>query len=278
MIPDNTALVSFDTVTMYPSIDNDRGMAAVWNALETRANKFAERYGLQNLLQSNKTATGPPNSCSYDDLAVFNIDKNLLKTKRNTYQEVRYFDQYCDYCLALSTGPLEKPKLFLIILNSIDYNLQFTIEVGRIELYFLDLKLTLKEKKIQTTLYSKPTDSHLYLQADTFHHLSYILGIQKGVALRLRRIFSTDEEYNHKSKEYKAYLTGRGHKVKNAKKSFNDVLNMSRQQPRIKKTKKTNSKNQIVFCSKFNPLGPNIKNIIQMHAYIIDNCQIYQSL
>ena len=39
MIPDNTILVSFDIVNMYPSIDNDRGIAAVRDALETRANK-----------------------------------------------------------------------------------------------------------------------------------------------------------------------------------------------------------------------------------------------
>ena len=38
MILDNTILVSFDIVNMYPSIDNDRGIAAVKNALETRAN------------------------------------------------------------------------------------------------------------------------------------------------------------------------------------------------------------------------------------------------
>ena len=52
---------------------------------------------------------------------------------------------------------------------------------------------------------------------------------------------------------------------------------MSRQQFRIKKTKNTNSKNKIVFCSKYNPLGPNIKNIIQKHAHILDNCQIMQN-
>ena len=39
MNPDNTILVSFDIVNMYSSIDNDRGIAAVRNALETRANK-----------------------------------------------------------------------------------------------------------------------------------------------------------------------------------------------------------------------------------------------
>ena len=85
-----------------------------------------------------------------------------------------------------------------MFLNSIDSNLQFSIEVGRNELCFLDLKSTLKDNKIQTAVYSKPTDSHLYLQADSCHHLPSILGIQKGIALRLCRICSTDEEYNNK--------------------------------------------------------------------------------
>ena len=73
---------------MYPSIDNDRGIAAVRDALEARANKSPStdciiegleiclkcnnsKFGSQNLLQLNGTATGAPNSCSYADLAVF---------------------------------------------------------------------------------------------------------------------------------------------------------------------------------------------------------------
>ena len=52
---------------------------------------------------------------------------------------------------------------------------------------------------------------------------------------------------------------------------------MSRQQSRIKKTKSTNSKNKVVFCSKYNPLRPNIKNILQKHVHILDNCQIMQN-
>ena len=146
-IPDNTILVSFDIINMYPSIDNDRGIAAVRNALETRAYKSPStdciiegleiclkcnnsRFGSQNLLQLNGTATGAPNSCSYADLAVFDIDKSVLQAKRNTFQEMRYFGRYRDDCLALWTGPLQKPELFLMFLNSIDSNLQFTIEVG----------------------------------------------------------------------------------------------------------------------------------------------------
>ena len=124
---------------------------------------------------------------------------------------MRYFSRYCH--------PFEKLELFLMFLNS--------REVGLSKLYFLDLKLTLKDNKIQTTLYSKPTNSHLFSQADFCHHLPSTLGIEKGVALRLCRICSNDEEYNNKSKEYKAYLTGGGHKLENDDKSFNYVLNMS---------------------------------------------------
>ena len=39
MILDNTILLSFDIVNMYLSVDNDRGITAVRNALETRVNK-----------------------------------------------------------------------------------------------------------------------------------------------------------------------------------------------------------------------------------------------
>ena len=79
-IPDNI-LVSFDIINIYPSIDNDRSVAAVRNALETRAYKSPSthciiegleiclkcnnsRFGSQNLLQLNRTATGATNSCS----------------------------------------------------------------------------------------------------------------------------------------------------------------------------------------------------------------------
>ena len=65
---------------------------------------------------------------------------------------MRYSGRYRDDCLALWTGPLEILELCLMFLNSIDSNLQFTIEVGGNELCFLDLKLTLKDNKIQTTV------------------------------------------------------------------------------------------------------------------------------
>ena len=70
----------------------------------------------------NGTVTDTPNTCSYADLAVFNIDKNVLQAKRNAYQEMRYFSRYCHDYLELSTGSLETLELFLAFLNSVDSN------------------------------------------------------------------------------------------------------------------------------------------------------------
>ena len=77
--------------------------------------------------------------------------------------------------------------------------------------FFLDLKINIVNGQLETTVYSKPTDSHLYLHARSCHKPSSIRGIQKGVAPRLRRICSTDNEYSSKSIEYQDYLTHRGH-------------------------------------------------------------------
>ena len=101
-IPSNTILGSFDITNMHPSIVNDSGIAAVRNALETRACKTPStdcmiegldiclkynnaKFSSQNLLQLNEAATGAPNSRSYTDLTVFNIDENILQAKRNIY-------------------------------------------------------------------------------------------------------------------------------------------------------------------------------------------------
>ena len=74
------------------------------------------------------------------------------------------------------------------------------MEFGSNELYYLDLKLILVHNKLQTTMWIKPTENHLHLQVDSWHHSPSVNGIQKGVTLRLHRICSTDEQCIKKSK------------------------------------------------------------------------------
>ena len=89
---------------------------------------------------------------------------------------------------------------FFTALNSFDQNLQFTMDIGGKLLNFLDLFTNIKDNALITSVYSKPTHAHSYLNVKSCHPGSQILEIANGVALRLRRTCS-DEDDNRKKRK-----------------------------------------------------------------------------
>ncbi|XP_057302660.1 uncharacterized protein LOC130636829 [Hydractinia symbiolongicarpus] len=286
-IPDHTQLVSFDIVNMFPSIDNRNGLDSVRKIMDKRIFKKPSTecimdaldlclynnnsvFANEHLLQTNGTATGAPNSCSYADIAVSSIDDAVFEKMHSSYPEILYFGRYRDDCLSLWCGSNDKLQEFFVFMNSINQDLKFTMEIGGDKLCFLDLQMSLKDNKISTTVYSKPTDTHLYLHATSCHNKSSIRGIPKGIALRLRRICSNNTDYNEKSNKYCGYLTKRGYNKSVIKKTFQHIGTISRCDAR-KKITRNNSKTRVIFSTKFNPRGPDIKTIVQTHMPIISN-------
>ena len=121
------------------------------------------------------------------------------------------------------------------MLNTLEEKLKFKMEIGGNSICFLDLKISIQNNRLETTVYSKPTDSHFYLEASSCHKKSSKNGIIKGAALRLRRICSTMEDFKIKSPEYMAYLVARGHSAKLVKSEFDKVSSISRNEARKKK-------------------------------------------
>ena len=134
------------------------------------------------------------NSCSYADIAVVSIDKAIMEQKETAFLEILYFGWYRDDCLVLWDGTDEKLQELYSFINTLNLDLKFTMEIGIQSICFLDLRISIVENKL-TAVYSKPTDSHLYLHADSCHKKSSIKGIQKGVALRFCRICNSDSDY-----------------------------------------------------------------------------------
>ena len=114
------------------------------------------------------------------------------------------------------------------------------MEIAKGSLCFLDLEISIVDYKLVTNVYSKPTDSNLYLQLNSCHNPKAIDGIQKGIALRIRRICSLEQDYFEKSKEYMAYLVARGHSTKKVKWTFENVGKMTRTEARVKKQRVIN--------------------------------------
>ena len=109
-----------------------------------------------------------------------------------------------------------------------------------------------------TTVCSKTTDSHLYLQSTLCHKSSSINGTPKGVALRLRRICSTTQELQSKAKEYSASLVARGHNLKTVKSKSEKV---SRSVARKKKNRSITS-SYVIFSTEFNPVAQRLVKFI----------------
>ena len=60
---------------------------------------------------------------------------------------------------------------------------------------FLDVKFIVSEGKIKTSVYSKPTDDHLYLNSKSCHPNHIIKTIPKKQLIRVQRIFSETSDY-----------------------------------------------------------------------------------
>ena len=84
--PEGTLVVSWDVVSMFPNIDNNLGIKAVTDALNSREIQFPSteciveavnnsHFQEQHFLQTHGTAMGPKNACSYADLAMGIIDQ-----------------------------------------------------------------------------------------------------------------------------------------------------------------------------------------------------------
>ena len=196
------------------------------------------------------------------------IDNKVNAARRSKFKEVLFYGRYRDDIFILWNGDPSRLKDFLDFMNSLDERLKFTIEIGGDTLAFLDMLIRIIGGRLETTVYSKPTDSHLYLHASSCHKKSSIEGIQKGVALRLCRICSRNEDYKLKSKEYGAYLVCRGHDPKIVRKNFQDVGKLSREAARAKKERNSETK-PIIFSTLFSPHAPDIGDIIRKHQHLL---------
>ena len=279
---ENSLLVSWDVVAMFPNIDNILGINAVIEALQARPVKFPSTdciveaveiclkhnnsfFEDDNFLQIHGTAMGPKNACSYADLAMGIIDKRAKSGEIKPNLWWRYRDDIFDLW---TQGPVKLNELTDFI-NSLYPTIKFTLVSSPNSLNVLDLTLNLVNGFIQTDIYSKPTDNHIYLLRNSAHPAHVTRAIPYGVATRIGRNCSTDEAFIKRSSEYQGYLYNRGYNPGLVSQQFGTAQSISREtllQPQPKDSKKI-----FPLVLDFNPRLPSIGKIIRKHKHLIYN-------
>ena len=102
---------------------------------------------------------------------------------------------------------------FLEFINRYHKTIRYTWDYSTSKVSFLDVSINKEEgNDVYTDVYSKPTDTHLYLDFKSCHPRHVKEAIPYGQALRLGRICISDNIVDERIKELKRNLDKRGFK------------------------------------------------------------------
>ena len=149
------------------------------------------------------------NSKIYANLFLGYFEANALE---NSPFQPHTWLRYMDDIFMIWTEGLDKLKIFIDYLNNIHPSIKFTSSHSSTNIPFLDVSVSLtNDGSISTDLYTKPTDKHQHLLYSSCHPLQTKKGIPFSLALRLRRICSTDASFNTRAAQLTTYLLKRGY-------------------------------------------------------------------
>ena len=161
---------------------------------------------------------------------------------------------------------------FIEYLNSLHETIKFTHEMSYTQIDFLDTTVKFGENRtLITTLYNKPTDTHLYLEHSSAHPNSILTKGPYGQYLRLRRICSLDHDFELNAKKLTGYYLKRGYPFKSVKKHYHRARKFT--QDELLDTVPRPQNDIPVTVTQFNPTNPPIGSLVRTNWNIIQNTE-----
>ena len=109
----------------------------------------------------------------YANLSIGYLEEFILPTKCNNNHIFNYiqskFKRYLDDCFIILNISIITPENLLILFNSLNINIKFTLNKNSHSISFLDILIIKDNTNIETDIYYKKTNNHLYLNFKSFH-------------------------------------------------------------------------------------------------------------
>ena len=172
---------------------------------------------------------------NYANLFMDNFEQNLLRDySQKTGLSPLVLFRFIDDIFFIWTG--KKDSLDHLISFTQNYSksknmkfkIKFEIHLSTNEVHFLDVTVSLNHGKLRTTLFTKPTDSHFYLNTSSCHPSHVVKNVPKGQFIRLRRICSRKSDYLLNSEILCKKIIERGFHEKELKETVKQVAKMDR--------------------------------------------------
>ena len=144
---------------------------------------------------------------------------------------------------------------FLRHLNTLHPTIKFDspAQYSTESLNFLDVTVSRIGDRLKTDLYSKPTDTHQFLEFSSCHPFHTKRSIPYSQTLRLRRICSEDKDFYQRVKELKGYLKARGYDMAMVEKQVLEAMRISRDEALAEHDNRDNRNDRDVFVTTYHP-------------------------
>ena len=209
-IPENCFPISIDVVGLYNNIPHEEGIQCMKEALNEREDQTIPtlflitlltltltwnifEFGLKTFIQLIGTAMGTRVAPTYANIFMMKIDTMIQGIAREMNNKlISFYKRFIDDIFIIWHGTEEDLKEFMTKINKAHPTIKFTVSynIADRSTTFLDTKVSIKNGKISTTLYRKPTDRVQYLLPDSCHPSHVTSSIPYSLALRIVRICS----------------------------------------------------------------------------------------
>ena len=276
-----------DVKSLYPSVPRKEGLEACERALNERTSKKIDTKSAMKLLeltldnnvfgfngteyvQVEGTAIGSRLGRNYACTYLSVWEEKLLSTAKVT--PWAYF-RYVDDIWGIFTGTEEQLNDFHAESNKIHNRIQTTLEYSRDYITFLDVEIKVCDKTLETNIYSKPTDKHLYVHKHSDHPHTVKSSIPYGLGIRAKRICSNEENYKKQRAKIITNLERRGYHKNEVDKALKKVDPIVRESL-LKSNPKTNPiKERVPLVLTYSRLLPDIQKIVHNRFPILEKSE-----
>ena len=164
-------------------------------------------FGDNYFKQINGVAMGTKMGPSYANLFIGFIENKFFSNYHGPKPDL--YKRYINDCIGATSSSKEELNLFINAVNSFHPALKYTWEISENSLVFLDIKLSINDNGLSTSVHYKPTDSHNYLLHSSSHPQHVKNAIPFSQFLRLRRLCSDDTD--NKCEEMCQFFKKRGY-------------------------------------------------------------------
>ena len=274
-------LVTLDVRSLYTNIPNDEGIKVIKDLLQQKQSKLTTVitaflwliltlnnfvFNATNYLQLSGVAMGTKCAVIYANLFLSNFEETHIYQLLNN--KCTFYKRFIDDIFLLWTSTLEELNQFIEQLNQLHPTIKFDAKYSKTSIDFLDTKIYKSSNgKLQTTLYTKPTDRQSYLHSKSYHPNSCKQSIAYSQALRIKRICSDPLEFEKHSTKLSSKLTERGYNPKLIEKQINKARDSNRQDLLQPKVVPAIAKN--ILTVTYNKNLPNLRKAIDDNWHIL---------